>query len=54
MLGHYAKAIKLHEQDRAIAEEVGDREGQGSACANLGSCYGSMGQYSKARAVPGD
>jgi tetratricopeptide (TPR) repeat protein len=30
-LGQYAKAVELHEQHRAIAEEDGDRAGQGTA-----------------------
>jgi hypothetical protein len=42
------KAIELHEQDRVIAEEVGNRAGQGRACINLGICYDSLGQYEKA------
>jgi hypothetical protein len=32
-LGQYAKAIELHEQDQAIAQELGDRAGQGRSCS---------------------
>ena len=34
--GEYAKAIKHHTQDLAIAKEVGDRAGEGAAYSNLG------------------
>jgi tetratricopeptide (TPR) repeat protein len=48
LLGQYAKAIELHQQARAIAEEQGDRAGQGSACGNLGNCYSTLRQHAKA------
>ena len=51
-LGDYAKAIEYHGQDLAIAQEVGDRAGEGmayaSTYANLGCAYYSLGDYAKA------
>ncbi len=46
--GDYAKAIKYHTQDLAIAKEVGDRAGEGKAYGNLGNAYKSLGGYEKA------
>ena len=46
--GEYAKAIKHHTQDLAIAKEVGDRAGEGRAYANLGNAYDSQGDFNKA------
>ena len=37
-MGQYGKAIALHQEDKKIAEEVGDRSGVGEACCNLGNC----------------
>jgi tetratricopeptide (TPR) repeat protein len=47
-MGQYRKAIELHQEDKKIAEEVGDRAGVGRACGNLGNCYDRMAQYRKA------
>jgi hypothetical protein len=46
--GDYARARELHEQDRAIAEALGDRAGVATACDNLGDCMSSTGEYMKA------
>ena len=45
----YEKAIELHEEDKKIAEEVGDRAGVGRACANLCRCYAQDGKFDQAR-----
>ena len=37
--GDYVKAIEYHKQDLAIAKEVGDRAGEGTAYRNLGTCH---------------
>ena len=37
--GDVSKAIKYHTQHLAIAKEVGDRAGEGTAYANLGTCH---------------
>ena len=47
-LNYYAKAIELHKQHMAIAHEVVDRSGQGTAFGNLGSCYESLGDFVEA------
>lgn len=47
-VGDYTKAIELHTQTLAIAEEMGDRAVQGASCSSLGICYMSLGQYDKA------
>ena len=39
----------MHEQRRAMCEALGDRAGVAAACANLGICYFSMGDYGRAR-----
>jgi len=44
----YDTAIELHEQSRAISEELGDRAGVGRACCNLGLCYESLRQFDTA------
>jgi hypothetical protein len=36
-MGQYTKAIALIEEDKAIAEEVGDQAGVGRACVSLAS-----------------
>ncbi len=43
-----ARALQLHAEDKAISEELGDREGVARACGNLGTCYDSTGQYAQA------
>ena len=35
-VGQYARARELHEQHRAICEALGDTNGVGDACNNLG------------------
>ena len=47
-LNYYAKAIELHKQHMAIAHDMGDRSGQGTAFGNLGSCYESLGDFVEA------
>jgi len=47
-LGQFATGIQLHEQERAIAEQVGDREGCVMACDNLGMCHDALGHFEKA------
>jgi len=39
----YAKAIAYHQQELAIAKEVGDRAGEGKAYGNLGNAHMSQG-----------
>ena len=46
--GAYAKAIKYHTKDLAIAKELGDRAGEGRAYANLGNVYDSQGDFLQA------
>ena len=36
------------QEDTAISEELGDREGVAAACCNLGDCYVGMEQYVRA------
>ena len=40
----------MHEKAKAICEALGDREGVATACANLGLCYCSTGDFARARA----
>jgi tetratricopeptide (TPR) repeat protein len=47
-VGQYARALALHVEHKAIAEELGDRAGVATACNNLGLCYSSTGQYARA------
>ena len=47
-LGDFNKAIEYHAQHLAIAKEVGDRAGEGSAYGNLGNAYQLQGDFSKA------
>jgi hypothetical protein len=46
--GEHEKAIEEHEQARAIAVELGDRESEGIDCHNMGLSYRSLKQYDKA------
>ena len=39
----------MYEQARAICEALGDRAGVARAWCNLGICYGSTGDYVRAR-----
>jgi len=47
-LGQFATGIQLHEQERRIAKQVGDREGCVMACDNLGMCHDALGHFEKA------
>ena len=47
-LGDFSKAIDHHGLDLAIAKEVGDRAGEGTAYANLGNAYRNLGDLNKA------
>jgi tetratricopeptide (TPR) repeat protein len=47
-LGQYPQAIEYHQQWLAIAQEIGDREGEASALDNLGTVYNLLGQYPQA------
>ena len=47
-LGSFSKAIEYHTQRLAIAQEGGDRAGEGRAYANLGNSYQSQEDFSKA------
>ena len=47
-LGEYHQAIEFYEQGLAIAREIGDRLGEGTALGNLGSAYCSLGEYRRA------
>jgi len=48
-----AATTEMHEQHKAMAEELGDRAGVATACGNLGSCYQSTGDYARAREMHG-
>ena len=47
-LGDFNKAIEYHGQHLAIAKEVGDRAGEGTAYANLGTCHMHLNECVKA------
>jgi tetratricopeptide (TPR) repeat protein len=47
-LGDYRRAIDHYEKSLAIAREIGDRQGEGTALGNLGTCYSSLGDYRRA------
>ena len=47
-LGDYRKALKYHEKQLKIAQEIDDRSGEGAAYGNLGADYQSLGNYQKA------
>ena len=40
--------IKYQEKRLKIAQEIGDRSGEGAGYGNLGCCYRSLGDYQKA------
>ena len=42
------RAREMHEQRKAMAEELGDRAGLVRACGSLGDCMISTGEYMKA------
>ena len=45
-LGDYGKVIEYHEKLLKIAQEIGDRSGEGTAYGNLGLT--TLGDYQKA------
>ena len=47
-LGQYPQAIDYHQQQLAIAREIGDRRGEASSLGNLGNAYHALGQYPQA------
>jgi len=47
-LGLMERAITMYEQEKAIMQEVGDRDGLASASNNVGNCYMWLGQYDNA------
>jgi tetratricopeptide (TPR) repeat protein len=47
-LGDFSKAIEHHTKWLAIAQEVGDRAGEGRAYGHLGAAYESLGNFAKA------
>ena len=47
-IGLYKKAIEYHEKALVIAQEIGDRQGEGNALGNLGLAYSNLGQVRKA------
>ena len=46
--GDCRKALEYHEKHLKIAQEMGDRAGEGSAYGNLGNAYWSLSKYQKA------
>ena len=44
----FQRAIYYHNQHLSIAQEVGDRAGEGRAYANLGNAYQSLGKFQEA------
>ena len=46
--GQLARAIELHAEHKAMAEELEDRKGMAKACGNLADCHKSTGQYARA------
>ena len=47
-LGDFPKAIEHHTQWLGIAQEMGDRAGEGKAYGNLGTCHMHLNEYVKA------
>ena len=47
-LGKFSKALEHHTEHLTMAEEVGDRAGEGDAYGNLGNAYRSQGDSAKA------
>ena len=47
-VGQFHTAIKYHQQDLEIAEEVGDKAGEGRSYCNLGNAYKGLGQFKTA------
>ena len=46
--GDYREGINYHERHSKIAKEIDDPGGEAAANGNLGSAYGSLGDYLKA------
>ena len=46
--GEYDKAMEYYQQRLQIAQEIGDRSGEGNSLGNLGNVYNSQGEYDKA------
>ncbi|MBE9040788.1 tetratricopeptide repeat protein [Oscillatoriales cyanobacterium LEGE 11467] len=47
-LGEYQRAIDFYQQYLAIAREIGNRNGEGTALGNLGVAYQFLGEYQRA------
>ena len=47
-LGDYDQAIKYHQQRLTIAQQIGNRQGEGTALGNLGIAYYRLGDYNQA------
>ena len=48
-LGDFEKAIAYHNLHLKIAQEVGDKQGEGKAYGNVGGVYQTMGDFIKAK-----
>ena len=48
-LGQYDKAKDYIQKALVIKSEIGDKKGEGSCYANLGTVFQSLGQYDKAK-----
>jgi len=46
--GEYARALKMHEQAMAVAEEVGERAKVAAQYSNIGICHKELGNYKRA------
>ena len=47
-LGNYHQAIEYHQQSLTIAQQIGNRNGEGTVLGNLGNAYYSLGNYHQA------
>ena len=47
-LGRHREAVEMHGKCLAIAQEVGDRAGEGNAYGSLGNAYNSLGRHREA------
>lgn len=47
-MGEYSTALRYHQSDLDIAEEIGLAPLQGRACGNLGSVHESLGNLEEA------
>ena len=48
-LGQYEKAREYQEKALAVKIGIGDRDGEATSYANLGTLFQSLGQYDKVR-----